>query len=230
MAPRRALGLGRVRRLVDEGTALGFSDIFLTGGEPFVLADIYDMLAYALVRARTTILTNGTLLSRESLDRLCELANDRLTVQVSLDGARPEHNDTYRGDGTWLRAVEAIRSLRGRGLRVAISTTETPANAEHLPELRQFVSSLGVAEDDHFVRPLAKRGFSREGQEVGKHNLVPEVTISANGVYWHPLLSPSTTDMLVSSDIFPLTSAVEAIRAELASSHAAGDDRREEFT
>ena len=44
---RRALGLSNVVQLVDEAVALGFSDIFFTGGEPFILNDIYDMLAYA---------------------------------------------------------------------------------------------------------------------------------------------------------------------------------------
>ena len=46
-APRRALGLPVVRRIVDEAAALGFGDIYFTGGEPFLLDDIYDMLAYA---------------------------------------------------------------------------------------------------------------------------------------------------------------------------------------
>src|SRR5438045_1072230 len=55
-APRRALGLANVQRLVDEAVALGFSDIFFTGGEPFLLPDIYAMLAYSSARVRTTVL------------------------------------------------------------------------------------------------------------------------------------------------------------------------------
>ncbi len=35
--PRRALGFSKVKRLVDEAVALGFTDVFLTGGEPFLL-------------------------------------------------------------------------------------------------------------------------------------------------------------------------------------------------
>src|SRR5687767_5961668 len=46
-APRRAIGLANVKRLVDDSVALGFTDVFFTGGEPFILNDIYDMLAYA---------------------------------------------------------------------------------------------------------------------------------------------------------------------------------------
>jgi hypothetical protein len=76
---------------------------------------------------------------------------------------------------------------------------------------------LGIAESDHFVRPLAKRGFSAEGLEVGVDNLLPEVTITADGVYWHPLVSPSDGDMLVTRQIFPLAKAVECIQNRLTS-------------
>ena len=47
------------------------------------------------------------------------------------------------------------------GFQVCISTTETPVNADYLDELRAFVRDLGIAEQDHFVRPLARRGFSQ---------------------------------------------------------------------
>ena len=62
-SPRRALGLANVRQLVDEAVSLGFCDLFFTGGEPFTLDDIYEMLAYSSARIITTVLTNGTLLS-----------------------------------------------------------------------------------------------------------------------------------------------------------------------
>jgi MoaA/NifB/PqqE/SkfB family radical SAM enzyme len=49
-AARRGLGLENVQRLVDEALELGFRKVFLTGGEPFILSEIYDMLAYASAR------------------------------------------------------------------------------------------------------------------------------------------------------------------------------------
>jgi len=49
-APRRAIGLGNVQRLVDESTQLGFVHAFFTGGEPFLLPDIHEMLAYSAAR------------------------------------------------------------------------------------------------------------------------------------------------------------------------------------
>ncbi len=214
-APRRALGLTNVRCLVDEAVALGFKEIFFTGGEPFILDDIYDMLAYSSARVKTTVLTNAMLLRRKRLEKLCAIANDNLIVQVSLDGGRAEDHDAYRGRGTWVKTVEGIKLLQEHGFRVRLSTTETPANSAHLDKLHEFRRCLGIPDADHFVRPLAKRGFSREGLEVGANNLVPEVTVTIEGVFWHPLASPTSTDMRVSEQIFPLAAAVECIQQQL---------------
>lgn len=214
-APRIALGLTNVRRVVDEAVALGFRDLFFTGGEPFILDNIYEMLAYASARARTTVLTNAVLLRGRRLDRLSSVANENLRVQVSLDGSRPEEHDPYRGKGTWARTVASVKALLARSIQVSISTTETPANAAYIDELHRFRRSLGIPDENHLVRPLAKRGFSSQGLELGRDNLEPEMTVTAEGIYWHPLTFPGDVDLLVREEIFPLVEAVESIEREL---------------
>jgi MoaA/NifB/PqqE/SkfB family radical SAM enzyme len=214
--PRRGLSLAQVRRIVDEAVELGFPEVFLTGGEPFILDEIYDMLAYSSARHKTTVLTNAMLLKGARLEKLRAVANDNLVVQVSLDGGRPEHHDAYRGEGPWAKTVVGIKNLRSAGLRVRISSTETSANRGHMEELRAFCRELGISDADHLVRPLARRGFSTEGLEVGQENLVPELTVTVDGIYWHPLASPSSRDMLVSGDIFPLATAVDQVQSQLA--------------
>lgn len=211
--PRRALGLANVQRLVDEAATLGFSDVFFTGGEPFILKDICDMLAYSSARIKTTVLTNAMLLHNKRLDKLCEIANDNLIVQVSLDGGCPEDHDAYRGKGSWAKTVESIKLLQERGFRVRLSTTETPANSAHLEKVCEFHRSLGIPDEDHFVRPLAKRGYSKEGLELDMANLLPEVTVNLDGMFWHPLSTDA--DMQVSKKIFPLAEAVERIQGQL---------------
>lgn len=219
-APRRALGLANVQRLVDEAVELGFSDVFFTGGEPFILNDIYEMLAYASARVKTTILTNAMLLRGKRLDKLAEIANDNLIVQVSLDGGRPEDHDAYRGRGAWAKTVEAIKRLQERGFRVRLSTTETPANSAHLDKVCEFHRNLGIPDEDHFIRPLAKRGYSKEGLDLNMTNLLPEVTVNLDGVFWHPLSTDA--DMQVSKKFFPLAAAVARIRQQLEAMAAGG--------
>jgi MoaA/NifB/PqqE/SkfB family radical SAM enzyme len=213
-AAPRELGLATIRRLVDEAVELGIQQIFLTGGEPFLLEEIYAMLEYASARAETVVLTNGLLLRGRRLERLSAVANEQLVVQVSLDGARPEHHDPYRGEGTWRPTVDAIQRLQERDIHVRLSTTETAANAHHLDELAAFRHSLGIVAADHVVRPLARRGFSTTGIEVEVDTLAPELTVNTEGVFWHPLASPSALDMKV-SDRLDLRAAVSLIRLQL---------------
>jgi len=170
------------------------------------------------------------LLTSQRLEKLYVIANDNLSLQVSLDGGRAEHHDAYRGVGSWAKTVAGIKNLQARGLRVLISSTETPANTAHIAELHTFRRSLGIADEDHFVRPLAKRGFSQEGVEVGIDTLMPEITVTVEGVYWHPLVSPSDSDMLVSRHIFPLAEAVRSIEQQMNADTDAADSSRTKFT
>jgi MoaA/NifB/PqqE/SkfB family radical SAM enzyme len=191
--------------LIDEALALDFSEVFFTGGEPFILDEIYEMLAYASMRLKTTVLTNAMLLTGRRLERLCAIRHDNLSVQVSLDGAQAEQHDAYRGAGSWIKTVAGIRSVLANGFRVRLATTETPANSAHLAEVCAFHQALGIPEEDHLIRPLAKRGFSSSGMEVGLATLAPELTVNAEGVFWHPL--STAADMQISRQIFPLAAA-----------------------
>jgi hypothetical protein len=82
-----------------------------------------------------------------------------------------------------------------------------------LAEICALHRSLGIPEEDHFVRPLARRGFSAEGLEVSMLTLAPEVTASADGIFWHPL--STDPDMQVSQVAFPLAEAVARIAQQV---------------
>jgi len=136
-------------------------------------------------------------------------------IQVSLDGSSPKQHDVYRGQGSWVKTIAGLHNLMDAGFSVRISTTQTSANSEYLGEFCEFHRNLGISESDHIIRPLAKRGFSKHGVEVTKHNLAPEITINTEGVYWHPL--STEPDMRVSDKIFPLADAVRQVQNELCS-------------
>ena len=57
-APRRELGLARVQRIACEAKEVGVKEIFVTGGEPFLLENIGEILASCAATAPTTVLTN----------------------------------------------------------------------------------------------------------------------------------------------------------------------------
>jgi pyruvate-formate lyase-activating enzyme/TusA-related sulfurtransferase len=206
-APRRELGLERVRQIAQEAKQLGVKEIFVTGGEPFLLEDIGQILVACAEAAPTTVLTNGILWRRA--ETLRALPRDRIVLQISLDSATPDRHDLHRGRGTWARTRAGIQLARALGFRVRLAATvSTDAEAE---EFRQFLDREKIAEEDRVIRRIALRGAASEGVALTRTDLVPEVTITADGVYWHPV-GAEDNDLLVTRDIFPLSESFAAVR------------------
>jgi hypothetical protein len=208
-APRRDLGLARVQQIAREAAELGVREIFVTGGEPFLLEDIGEILVSCAAAAPTTVLTNGMLFAGRRLESLRDLPRDRIVLQISLDSATPKLHDLHRGPGTWMRTREGIQRARAQGFRVRLAATvSTDAEAE---EFRQFLDEENVAAEDRVIRRIALRGSATEGIALTRTDLVPEVTITAEGVYWHPV-GAEDADLLVTRDIFPLSESFAAVR------------------
>ncbi|HEX3523908.1 MAG TPA: hypothetical protein VHT52_17705, partial [Stellaceae bacterium] len=87
-------------------------------------------------------------------------------------------------------------------------TVATDAEAE---EFRHFLDARQIAEEDRVIRRIALRGFATQGIALARADLLPEITIAADGVYWHPV-GAEDVDLLVTSDIFPLVEAFAAVR------------------
>jgi pyruvate-formate lyase-activating enzyme len=208
-APRRALGVERVRRIAIEAAELGVREIFVTGGEPFMLPDIGEILNACAAAAPTTVLTNGMLFAGSRLQTLRSLPRERVTFQISLDSPAPERHDGHRGQGTWARAWKGIEWARAEGFRVRLAATvSTDAEAE---EFRSFLDAHHVSEENGVIRRIALRGSATEGIALARADLVPEVTITADGIFWHPV-GAEDGDLLVSRDIFPLAESFAAVR------------------
>ena len=208
-APRRALGLERVRRIAREVAELGVSEIFVTGGEPFMLADIGEILAVCAAAAPTTVLTNGMLFAGRQLATLRALPRDRVTLQISLDSPTPERHDCHRGKGTWARAWKGIECARAEGFRVRIAATVS--SDEDAEEFRRFLDAHQIEEEDRVIRRIALRGSATQGIALARADLLPEITITAEGVYWHPV-GAEDADLLVTPEIFPLADSFAAVR------------------
>jgi pyruvate-formate lyase-activating enzyme/TusA-related sulfurtransferase len=208
-APRRALGIERVRRIAIEAAELGVNEIFVTGGEPFMLADIGEIITACAAAAPTTVLTNGMLFAGSRLATLRSLSRERVTFQISLDSPTPELHESHRGKGTWARTWKGIELVRAEGFRVRLAATvSTDLEAE---EFRSFLDAHQVGEENRVIRRIVLRGSAIQGIALAKADLVPEVTITAEGVFWHPV-GAEDDDLLVSREIFPLADSFAAVR------------------
>lgn len=221
-AARRALGVDTVRRLVAEAVEAGVSELILTGGEPFLLPDLDVLVAACTAALPTTLLTNGMLFHGARLERLRRMDRGRLALQISLDSATAELHDRHRGSGSWARAVAGIRTAQAEGFRVRVAATLEAGRDAELPPFHAFLDTLGIAPDDHVIRALAHRGVAESGLELTVESLIPEVTITADGVYWHPVAADHE-DQLVTRDIFPLSQAITEVRSRFVEQRARAD-------
>ncbi|MFP3989737.1 radical SAM protein [Streptomyces sp. E11-3] len=192
-AAPRTLAADTFRALVDEAVECGFTELYVTGGEPFLHPDIVRLLDHASARLPTVVMTNAMLLRGRRAAGLGELADRKLTVQTSLDGATPATHDLHRGRGSWKRTIDGIGQLIELGLPPRVALTETPENSGEVPAVAALLAGLGLPAENFAVRPLLRRGFSESGVEIGEDTSVPELTVSADGLHWHPAGADATT-------------------------------------
>ncbi len=131
----RELSTSEALYLVDRMGALKVPLLFITGGEPFLRKDLYQILERAHRRGiRLVISTNATLIDDYVADRLKGFGVDY--VAISLYGPREFHDDYVLVPGTFDKIMEAIERLRDRDIGVCIKTT---VNAETYPHTRDTI-------------------------------------------------------------------------------------------
>jgi len=217
---RRELDPATMLDLAREAKELGFTGVGVTGGEPFLVPEMPELLAELSRVLPVLVLTNGTLFQRALLDRMLPLADADVIVQISLDHPEPEANDLMRGPENFRKVVEAVPQLRQLGIRVRIATTLEQEDADDLERLCALHRRLGVSDDDHVVRPIIKRGRAETGDMgvVARYlDLEPELTITADGAFWSPF-APTVrkglldTDLLLTRTVRPLLRPLDAMR------------------
>jgi pyruvate-formate lyase-activating enzyme len=216
-AAPRTITAGQFQNLVDEAVSEGFTELYVTGGEPFLHPDIAPLLGYASQRLPTVVLTNAMLLRGRRLAGLADLAGQSrrgaLTIQTSLDGARPETHDAHRGRGSWAKTIDGIRQAASLGLPIRVAMTETPQNTTETGEVARLLAGLGIDGEAFAVRPLLRRGLSADGLDIQASTTIPELTVTADGLHWHPAGADAATspDMLLAGPGTPLAAGKRLI-------------------
>ena len=118
--------------------------LILTGGEPLVRHDVFDIAESASERGFTVVLgTNGVLLDGRAIERM--KASGIQGASVSLDSVDPGRHDRFRGlPGGWEKAVRAMRLLGEAGLPFSLHFSAMEWNAEELPALVDLTRELGA--------------------------------------------------------------------------------------
>ena len=219
--PRRLLDVGDMVDAARQAPALGFRALGVTGGEPFLLPDLPDVLADLARVLPVLVLTNATLFTERLLARMRPLADLPVALQISLDSAEPEVNDEFRAPHNFEKVVAAIPRLIELGIPVRIATTGDRNTPDQMARLCALHRSLGVSDEDHVVRPIVRRGRAIDG-DMGvvaeSKDLFPELTLTADGAFWSPF-GPTVhagrldTDLLLTRQRLPLDRPARALLA-----------------
>jgi AdoMet-dependent heme synthase len=154
------------RTQVDELVKLGTSTLILTGGEPLMRADAFDIATYATGRGlRTVMAVNGTLLTPAIAQRMKESGITH--ISISLDFPTAAGHDHFRGEpGAFEGALAGIRTARAAGIGVQINTTITRLNVAYLDDMLGLALDVGAVAFHPFLLVPTGRGKTMADQEL----------------------------------------------------------------
>ncbi|MFQ6094347.1 MAG: radical SAM protein, partial [bacterium] len=153
------------KAMIDDLADYGVPALLLSGGEPLMRKDIFELAAHAQSRGvRTVLSTNATLISPEIAHRIKDLG--MVYVGASLDGIG-RTNDRFRGKGgAFRRAVEGIRNCKAVGLKISLRMTLTRHNVQELDQIFNFVEKEKIERLCFYHLAYAGRGRSLSGDDL----------------------------------------------------------------
>ena len=143
--PPREMTTDEILGLVDQARDLGADRFLITGGEPFMVRDIFTIIRHITAENDLVVLTNGMFFSEKYITRLKEsLGRGRISFQISIDGPTAELHDAIRGKGSFAKTIPAIQRVIGHGFDVAISTAVSMHTVDHMTDMTRLVGRLGA--------------------------------------------------------------------------------------
>ena len=163
------LDTARCLQLLDEIAAFSQPVIILTGGEPLLRPDIFEIAAYGDSKGlRMVMATNGTLVDDATAAKIRDAGIRR--VSISLDGVDAERHDAFRQvPGAFEGALSGIEALKRAGVEFQVNTTITRMNLDQVEGLLALAQKLGAVA--HHVFLLVPTG---RGKEMAHQAISPE--------------------------------------------------------
>jgi heme b synthase len=163
------LSLDEIKTTIDDIVTISNPIIILTGGEPLMRPDIWEIVDYAHEKGAMPVIgTNATLITEDVAQKMADHKIPRISVSVDFPTA--EDHDAFRGQpGCFDSTIEGIKMAKAHGVGVQINTTVTTRNAHLINEIHDLAESLGV--DAFHIFMLVPTG---RGSEMLAEELPPE--------------------------------------------------------
>lgn len=159
------LNTAEVYGVMDDLRSFGVPVLILSGGEPLLRDDIYDIARRAKEKGfYVGLSTNGTLIDESNIERIAAIGFDY--VGISLDGIRETHDTFRRKVGAFDASLHGVKLCRDAGIKIGVRFTLTQDNAHDLPALLQLVDDEGI--DKFYLSHLnyAGRGNTNRGRDA----------------------------------------------------------------
>lgn len=152
------LTLDECKAVIDDIASITDPILIVTGGEPLMRPDIWDIIDYANEKGLHPVIgTNGTLITEEVAAQMARHGIPR--VSVSLDFPDAEGQDRFRGkEGAFRETLEGIKNMQKYGVGVQINTTVTKMNNEMVDELHDLALETGAVAFHPFLLVPTGRG------------------------------------------------------------------------
>jgi radical SAM protein with 4Fe4S-binding SPASM domain len=132
--------------------------LILSGGEPLLREDIFELAEYASVKGMMVVLGSNGLLINNSIARTLRQKGVS-GISISLDSCSPAVHDNIRSlEGAWDRATEAVRICKNNGLSVQVNTVITQENYDEMSRLLHHAHALGAKVFSPFFLVCTGRG------------------------------------------------------------------------
>jgi len=145
-------------KLLEQIREVGKPIIILTGGEPLLRHDIFDIAAFGTkLGLRMVMAPNGTLITTETAGKMKESGIKR--ISISLDGSSPETHDAFRGiQHAYEKSIQGIKIAKDAGIEFQINTTITKSNLSEIPKILKLAEDLGAVAHHIFLLVPTGRG------------------------------------------------------------------------
>ncbi len=131
-----------IKKIIDEMVTMDIPELVLTGGEPFLYENIFEIIDYAKQRGRKIVMITNGFYGDDVVDRIVHSNADHL--QVSLDGSTREVYETIRGvAGSYDVVVNNIKKLVQSGKSVGATATIVKQNYRDLANIARLAGDLG---------------------------------------------------------------------------------------
>jgi putative heme d1 biosynthesis radical SAM protein NirJ2 len=154
------------KTLLEQMKQAGFKMVILSGGEPLLRQDIFELAAYAVsIGLRPVLGSNGILIGEAMAQKI--IAAGINGIAISLDSASAAYHDQFRGlNGAWEQTIQGIKNSLAAGLRVQINTTLTENNFDQFHDIVDLVTEIGVQALHPFFLVPTGRGINLEEESL----------------------------------------------------------------